>query len=369
MRTTAHALAFLLYAAGLLALTSCGEPKPAAWSNPVKNTGGDGAASVQGAGATFPAPLYSKWIADFNGNNPNLKVDYQAIGSGGGIKGITDRTVQFGGSDAPLSDEQIKAVPAKILHVPMVSGPVVLVYNLKGIQDVKLDGAATAAIYLGEIKKWNDPQLAALNPGVALPDKDIIVAHRSDGSGTTWIFTNYLAKVSEKWKKEVGNETSVKWPAGIGGKGNPGVAQVVENSEGGIGYVELAYAESAKLPYATQINKAGKPVRASIESVVEAAKNSVSAFPEDMRVSITDATGDASYPICGFTYLLIYEDLSYLKNPQQAELLMKYVNWCVHDGQALAKDLNYARLPPEVQKKVEEKLAKVVCDGKPVLGK
>jgi phosphate transport system substrate-binding protein len=234
---------------------------------------------------------------------------------------------------------------------------------------VKLDGAATAAIYLGIIKKWNDPQLAALNPGVTLPDKDIIVAHRSDGSGTTWIFTNYLSKVSEKWKKEVGNETSVKWPAGIGGKGNPGVAQVVENSDGGIGYVELAYAESAKLSYATQINKAGKPVRASVDGVVEASKNSVSEFPEDMRVSITDAAGDGSYPICGFTYLLIYEDLSYLKNPQQAELLMKYVSWCVHDGQAMAKDLNYARLPPEVQKKVEEKLAKVVCDGKPVLGK
>jgi phosphate transport system substrate-binding protein len=335
----------------------------------VQNTVKAEAVTVQGSGATFPAPIYAKWIAAYNAKQTEAKIDYQPIGSGGGIKGITDRTVQFGGSDAPMSDEQLKAAPAKILHIPTVSGAVVMIYNLKGVENLKLDGNAIAGIYLGKITKWNDPILTALNPGVTLPDKDVIVAHRSDGSGTSWIFTNYLSKVSESWKKDVGNATAVKWPTGIGGKGNDGVSQVVQNTEGGIGYVEQAFAEKSKLAYATQINKAGKAVKASIEGIVEAAKHSADQVPDDMRISITDAAGDESYPICGFTYLLIYEDLSYLKDTKQAGELLKYIDWCEHDGQEMAKDLNYARLPAEMQKKVEEKLSKVVFDGKAVLSK
>lgn len=324
---------------------------------------------LPGAGATFPAPLYTKWIAEYNGKNPQVKADYQAIGSGGGIKGITDRTVLFGGSDAPMTDEQLKAAPAKILHIPMVAGPVVMIYNVKGVENLKLDGEAVGKIFLGEIKKWNDPHLVKINPGVTLPDADIIVAHRSDGSGTSWIFTNYLSKVSEQWKKDVGNATSVKWPAGIGGKGNAGVAQVVSSQENSIGYVEMAFADTSKLAYATMINKAGKEVKASIEGVVEAAKNSVEEIPADFRVSITNAGGDATYPISGFTYLLVYEDLSYLKDATKAKELLGYIDWCVNDGQEFAKDLHYARLPAEMQKKVHEAVAKIVFDGKPVLSK
>ncbi len=320
---------------------------------------------LHGAGATFPAPLYSKWVAEFNKANATIKVDYQAIGSGGGIKGITDRTVQFAGSDAPMTDEQLKAAPAKILHLPTVAGPVVLIYKLEGVQNLTLNGDVLSAIYMGKITKWNDPKLVALNSGVNLPDKDIVVVHRSDGSGTSWIFTNYLSKVNADWKKTVGNATSVKWPTGLGGKGNDGVAQAVQTADGGIGYVELAFAENSKIPYATQINKAGKPVRASIDGVNEAAK-SVIEIPDDMRVSITDAPGDASYPICGFTYLLVYEDLSYLKNKDQATALVSYITWGEHAGQELAAP-NFARLAPELTKKVEEKLKTIVFDGQPLV--
>ena len=319
--------------------------------------------TLQGGGATFPKPLYAKWTATFNAANPEVKIDYQPIGSGGGIKGITDRTFQFGGTDGPMTDEQLKTAPAKILHIPTVAGPEVMAYNLPGVANLNLNGEVIAGIFLGQITKWNDPKIAAINAGTALPDKDVVVAHRSDGSGTTWIFTNYLSKVSPEWKKVAGNATAVKWPTGLAGKGNDGVAQIIQGTEGAIGYVELAFAISAKIPYATLINKAGKPVKASIEGVVAAAKSSVSDFPGDMRVSITDAPGDESYPICGFTYFLVYQDLSYLKDKTQVEALMKFVNWCEHDGQELAKDLNYARLPAEVQKKVEDEIKTIVFDG------
>jgi phosphate transport system substrate-binding protein len=325
---------------------------------------------LQGAGATFPAPLYAKWERDYNASRKEARVDYQPIGSGGGIKAITDRTVDFGASDAPLTDEQLRAAPGALLHIPTVAGPVVLSYNLAGVKELTLDGAAVAGIYLGEIRKWNDRRLSALNPGLSLPDQDIIVVHRSDGSGTTWIFTNYLSKVSATWRKQVGNATSVKWPVGIGGKGNPGIAQAVKNSGGGIGYLELGYAESAGLPYAAQVNRAGKPVRASIQGVTDAAALSLSEMPDDMRVSITDAPGDGSYPICGFTYLLLYQDLSYLKDGTKARELVRFVRWCCHEGQDMAaKDLHYARLPAAVQAKADEILDAVTFDGKPLLAK
>jgi phosphate transport system substrate-binding protein len=323
--------------------------------------------TIQGAGATFPAPLYAKWIEAFNKTHSGVSIDYQAIGSGGGIKGITDRTILFGGSDGPMTDEQLKAAPAAILHIPMVSGPEALIYNLPGIKELKLDGPAIAEIYLGKIAKWNDPKIKALNPGVEMPDKDILVAHRSDGSGTTWIFTNYLCKVSPEWKQKAGNATSVKWPVGLGGKGNAGVAQAVKNAEGGIGYVELAYAESSNMPFATQINQAGKAVRASIAGVIAAAAHSANEFPEDMRVSITNAPGDDSYPLAGFTYLLIYSDLSYLKDKNLATALLNYIQWCISDGQEMAESLKYARLPEVVQKKIEERLKTITFEGRPVL--
>jgi phosphate transport system substrate-binding protein len=323
--------------------------------------------SIQGAGATFPAPLYAKWVAEFNKANPETHVDYQPIGSGGGIKGITDRTVQFAGSDAPMTEEQIKAAPAPILHIPTVAGPVVMIVHHPNISnDLVLDGETISAIFIGKITKWNDKKIAALNPGMQLPGDDIVVVHRSDGSGTSWIFTNYLSKVSEEWSKKVGNATSVKWPTGIGGKGNDGVAESVENSFGAIGYVELAYAEKAKLPFLRLKNHDGKVVTASIDGV-NAAAASMKEVPDDLRVSITDAPGDASYPICGFTYLLVYQDLSYLKNPAQASALLKYIWWAEHQGQEMAAP-NYARLAEAMQKKAEEKLRSIVCDGKPVLG-
>ena len=322
--------------------------------------------TIQGAGSTFVAPLMARWTNEYNKANPSVKVDYSATGSGGGIKGITDRTIQFGATDGPMTDEQLKAAPGPILHIPTVSGPEVMIYNLPTVKDLRLSGDVVAEIYLGKITKWNDPKIVALNSGVELPAKDIVVAHRSDGSGTTWIFTNYLSKVSAEWKKKAGNATSVKWPTGVGGKGNAGVAAAVKNSEGGIGYVELAFAVEGNLSYATQINKSGKAVRASMEGVVAAQKNSVSEFPADMRVSITDAGGDESYPICGFVYLLIYQDLSYMKDSAKAMEVVKYANWCVTEGQAMAKP-NYSPLPAEVQAKVEAQLKTIVFDGQPLL--
>lgn len=323
---------------------------------------------VQGSGATFPAPLYAKWIEAYNKTHPDVKVDYQAIGSGGGIKGITDRTVIFAGSDAPMSADQEKKASAPILHLPTIAGPAVMIYNLPGVKaELSLNAQAIADIYLGKITKWDDAAIKALNPGVELPSKPISVVHRSDGSGTTYIFTNYLAKVSKEWADKVGNATAVEWPAGQGGKGNDGVAAAVKSTEGAIGYVEFAYAIKNSLAYATQINKDGKPVRASIEGVVAATSNSLSAFPADLKVSITEAPGAESYPICGFTYLLVYEDLSYLKDKTLASSLVNYVQWCVTDGQEMAKDLGYAKLPKEAQDKVLAKLKTIKFDGEPLL--
>jgi phosphate transport system substrate-binding protein len=320
---------------------------------------------IQGAGATFPAPIYQAWLAAYNGEHPESHIDYQAIGSGGGIRGITDKTVQFAGSDAPLTNDQMAAAPG-IMHLPTVAGPVVITYTLPGLTaPLILDGATIAGMYLGSITKWNAAEIVKLNPGVTLPDTDVVVVHRSDGSGTTWIFTNYLAKVSQEWGK-VGNATSVKWPTGLGGKGNAGVADAVKNSQGAIGYVELAYAMDAKLPVAKLVNHDGKVVEASIQGVVEAAKHSP-APGEDLRVSITDAPGDESYPICGFTYLLIYQDLSYLKDKDKAATLFKFIKWAETEGQTPAHmSTNYSPLPQNMQDMVLKHLATVTCDGAPL---
>lgn len=317
---------------------------------------------LHGSGATFPAPLYARWISEYNKRNSNVKVDYQAIGSGGGIKALLDRGVDFAGSDAPLDEERMKSAPGKLIHIPTVSGPVAVIYNVPELKSLTLNASVLADIYLGKITKWNDAKIAALNPASTLPDLDLVAVHRSDGSGTTWIFTNYLCKVSSEWKKKVGNGTSVNWPTGIGCRGGDGIGGCVTTTPGSIGFVELAYAENAKLASATLINKAGKPVRPTLEGVKEACLHSGSDIPEDLRITITDADGDSSYPICGFTYLLVYEDLSNLKSKDRATELIKFIDWCLHDGQQYASP-GYVALSPILLEKVNATLKSVKYDS------
>lgn len=323
---------------------------------------------IQGAGATFPAPLYAKWVEAYNKLHPDVKVDYQSLGSGAGIKGITDRTVHFGASDAPLSADQEKAAPARLLHLPTVAGPEVMIYNLPGVAGVKLSGELVADIYLKKIRTWNDPKIAALNAGKNLPARPIVVVHRSDGSGTTYIFTDYLAKVSKEWADTVGKPgTTVDWPTGLAAKGNDGVAAAVKSTIGGIGYVEFAYAKKNNLSFAGLLNKEGKEVEPTVDAVNAAGAASLGSFPEDMKVSITNAPGADSYPIAGYTYLLVYEDLSYLKDKNVALQLLQFVRWCETDGQALAAELGYAKLPPDAQSRVLAKLKTITFDGEPLL--
>lgn len=323
---------------------------------------------VQGAGASFPAPIYAEWIKAYNSENNDVKVDYQAIGSGGGIKGISGRTVNFAGSDAPLTAEQEKGAPAQLLHIPTVAGPVVMIYNIPGVSErIKLDGDVISGIFLGEIKQWDDAKIASLNPGVKLPDEKIKVVHRSDGSGTSFIYTSYLSSVSAKWKDTIGFGTAVKWPIGLGGKGNDGVASVVKGTVGSIGYVEWAYAKHSNLSYALLVNKAGKSVEASIESVQAAASNALKSVPEDFKVSIVNADGDESYPIAGFTYLLVYQDLGYLGDENLARETVKFIDWCVTKGQATAGTKGYAALPADMQGKADARIKTITFNGKPLL--
>ena len=322
---------------------------------------------VQGQGATFPAPLYAKWIEAYNKAHPGVVIDYQATGSGAGIKAVTDRTGNFGGSDAPLNADQEKALPAKLLHIPTIGGPEVLIYNVPGLKALKINSDVLANIYLKNIKTWNDPKIAALNPGMALPADPIVVVHRSDGSGTTFIFTDYLSKANPDWAAKVGKGTAVQWPVGLGGAGNAGVASNVQTTPGSIGYVEWAYATTNKLSYASMMNKDGKEVTASVAGVEAACAASVKEFPADFKVSIVDAAGATSYPICGYTYLLVYEDLSYLKDKALAQALVDYIQWCETSGQDMAAASGYAKLPKEAQDKVLAKLKTIVFDGQPLL--
>jgi phosphate transport system substrate-binding protein len=315
---------------------------------------------INGAGATFPFPLYSKWFNEYNKKYPDLKFNYQSIGSGGGIKQISERTVDFGATDAPMSEAELQKAPG-ILHIPTVLGAVAVVYN--GAPDgVKLSGEVLADLFLGKISKWNDPRIAALNAGVKLPDLPVTVAHRSDGSGTTAVFTDYLAKVSPAWQSQVGAGKSVKWPVGLGGKGNEGVTGVVKSTPGALGYVELAYARQNKLPMATLKNADGAFVAPSIESTSEAAAGVV--MPEDFRISITNSKGKGAYPISSFTYLLVYRDQ---KDPQKGKALAQFLWWAIHDGQKLAAPLDYAPLPKAVVGKVETALHAITVDGKSVI--
>ncbi len=304
---------------------------------------------LNGAGATFPYVIYSKWF-DVYHNKTGIEFNYQSIGSGGGIKQVTEGTVDFGASDAALTDEQLKAIEAKqgttVLHIPTVMGAVVVTYNLpEAGKDLRLSPEVLGGIYLGEITNWNDQKIAAINPGKKLPDEAIFVAHRSDGSGTTNIFTDYLTKAYKPWADKVGKGTSVNWPVGLGGKGNEGVAGLVKQSAGSIGYVELAYAVQNSLPYAMLQNKAGKFVEATFDAVSAAAAGAAKSMPEDLRVMITNADGKDAYPICGFTWLLIYKDM---KDKEKAKAIVKFLDWAMADGQAYAKELYYAPLPKQV---------------------
>jgi len=302
---------------------------------------------INGAGATFPYPIYSKWFAEYAKLHENAQINYQSIGSGGGIRQVTAQTVFFGATDGPMTPEQLLAAPGKILHFPTVLGAVVPVYNVEGVSELKFTGPVLADIFLGKITKWNDPAIAKLNPGVNLPVADITVAHRSDGSGTTYIFVDYLAKLSSEWKEKVGIATSVNWPVGVGGKGNEGVAGLVKQTPGAIGYVELIYALQNKISYGTVQNSAGEFVRASVESVTACAAAAVKSMPKDFRVSITNAPGTGVYPISSFTWLLVYENP---KDKVQAKVFVDFMKWALTDGQKFAPELGYAPLPAEIVK-------------------
>src|SRR5579872_718717 len=310
------------------------------------------AASLNGAGATFPYPIYSKWFYEYN-KAKGVQINYQSIGSGGGIQQLTNGTVDFGASDAPMTDEQISKVKGGVLHFPTVAGAVALAYNLQGVDSgLKLTADVLTDMYMGVITKWNDPAIASLNPGVNLPDLNITVAHRSDGSGTTNIFTNYLTKVSTKWASTVGFATSVKWPVGVGGKGNEGVAGLISQIPGTIGYVELAYAIKNKLPYATLKNKMGHFVEPTIESTTAAADGALKKMPADFRMMITNAPGAEAYPICGFTWLLVHP--SYVA--ETGKTITDFLRWYLSEGEGMAKDLYYAPLPESLIKKVEDQI-------------
>jgi phosphate transport system substrate-binding protein len=306
---------------------------------------------INGAGATFPYPLYSKWFDDYAKVDPSVRFNYQSIGSGGGQKQILAQTVDFGASDGPMSDDNLSKAPGKILHLPTVAGAVVVTYNLPGSPTLKLDGPTIAAIFLGKIPKWDDKRLAALNPGTKLPSSDLVVVHRSDGSGTSYIFTDFLSSVSPDWEKAVGRNTAVKWPAGLGAKGNEGVAGQVKTTPGSIGYVELAYAHQNKLPAANVKNAAGNFVPPSIQSVTAAL--AAAKVPEDFRFSMVNPPGENAYPIAGATWLLVYE---HQKDASKGKKLVEFLNWAMSKGESQASALDYAPLPEELQKRVEERI-------------
>jgi len=324
-----------------------------------------GAQSLTGAGATFPNPIYTKWFDAYH-KATGVQINYQSIGSGGGIRQFTEGTVDFGATDGPMSVAQMEAVQNNVLHIPTVIGAVVLTYNLPslGATQLQLDGPTIADIFLGRITKWNDKRITTLNPGIALPSTDIIVVHRSDGSGTSYIFTDFLTKVSREWKDKVNYATSVKWPIGLGGKGNEGVTQQVKQLDGTIGYVELIYALSNNLPYAKIKNAAGNFVVPSLASASAAAASAKFAKDTDFRVSITNAPGAQTYPITSFTWLLVPKDG---KDPAKAKLIRNFLNWMITpDAQAMAAELRYAPLPDEVLGLVKPRIAGLKSGGKPI---
>ncbi len=307
--------------------------------------------TLNGAGATFPYPMYSKWFSEYHKLHPDIQINYQSIGSGGGIRQVINGTVDFGASDGPMTDDMLKEAKTKILHMPTVLGADVPAYNIPGVTaQLNFTPEGLAGIFLGRITKWNDKTLTSANPGVNLPDRDIIVVHRSDGSGTTYIWTDYLSKISPEWQSQVGKGTSVKWPIGLGGKGNEGVAGSIRQLQGSIGYVELIYAVQNNINYGSVKNAAGNFVKASLESVTAAAA-SAPKMPADFRVSITNAPGKEAYPISSFTWLLIPEQS---KDAAKGKILADFLNWMVTDGQKMTAALSYAPLPESVVQKEKE---------------
>lgn len=316
--------------------------------------------NLNGAGATFPYPIYSKWFSEYHKLHSDVQINYQSIGSGGGIKQVQAGTVDFGATDGPMSDAQLAATHSRLFHLPTVLGAVVPTYNIPGVNaELKFSGPVLADIFLGRINKWNDARLAKDNAGIKLPDADIVVVHRSDGSGTTYVFTDFLSKVSNEWKTKVGRNTSVNWPVGLGGKGNEGVAGTVRQTPGSIGYVELIYAIQNKMSYGTVQNAAGQFVKASLESTTAAAA-SVKEMPEDFRVSITNPPGKAAYPIASFTWLLIPAEWN---DATKGRTMVDFLNWMVAHGQSMVSQLNYAPLPAQVAKKVQARIREIKIAG------
>lgn len=318
---------------------------------------GANAQNINGAGATFPNPIYSKWFIEYSQAHPNVKINYQPIGSGGGIRQVTEGTVDFGATDGPMTDEQLSAAKIKVTHIPTVLGAVVPVYNIPGLnKDLNFSGDVIADIYLGKISKWNDARIAKENPGVSLPDKAILPVYRSDGSGTTYIFTDFLSKVSPDWNSKVGKATSVKWPTGIGQKGNEGVAGMVRQSPNSFGYVELIYAEQNKMSFGAVRNASGKFLKATTGGVTAAAAAAAKTMPADYRVSITNAAGAESYPISSFTWLLIPTQSA---DPAKAKVLADFLGWMLDHGETEAAALSYAPLPKPVQEMVRKSIKNI----------
>jgi phosphate transport system substrate-binding protein len=312
---------------------------------------------ITGGGATFPNPIYSKWFSEYNKLHPNVQINYQSQGSGFGIQQLIQQTVFFGASDGPMTDEQLKSAPGPIMHLPPVLGGVVPVYNVPNLKaDLKFSGQVLADIYLGTITKWNDPAIVKLNAGITLPAADITVVHRSDGSGTTYIWVDYLSKVSPEFKTKVGVKTSVNWPTGVGGKGNEGVSGLVTQTPGSIGYVELIYALQNKISYGSVQSMDDEFVKASVASVTAAAASAASNMPADFRVSITNASGKGVYPISSFTWLLLYQEP---KDKAQAKTMIDFVKWALKDGQKYCADLGYAPLPANVVQMEMAALARI----------
>ncbi|MGH7579390.1 MAG: phosphate ABC transporter substrate-binding protein PstS [Gemmatimonadales bacterium] len=340
----------------LLLATACGGDKaPGSGDAPAAGAASAGGARLTGAGATFPNPIYTKWF-DAYAKETGVRINYQSIGSGGGIRQFTEGTVDFGATDGPMTDEQIEGVDGNVLHIPTVMGSVVLTYNLAGTGNAKLrlDAPTIADIFLGRLTKWNDSRIAQLNPDAKLPDQDIIVVHRSDGSGTTYVFVDYLSKVSSEWEKRVGKATSVNWPVGLGGKGNEGVTQQVKQSDGAIGYVELIYAIANQLPYADVKNPAGEFVEPSLKSVTAAAAATTLPPDTDFRVSITNAEGPGAYPISSFTWLLVQPQP---RDSAKGERIKAFVDWMLQpEAQRMAADLHYAPLPVPVIELVQKRM-------------
>ena len=345
-------------AALILLTVACGK-ESANSSATASSTASSGSVDLTGAGATFPYPIYSKWFADYANQN-GVKINYQSIGSGGGIRQLSEQTVDFGASDSPMSDDEMsKAKGGPVIHIPTVLGAVVITYNIPGQSaPLNLNASAIADIFAGKITKWNDARIASLNSGAKLPANDILVVHRSDGSGTTFIFTDYLSKAVSAWSSSVGKGKEVKWPVGLGAKGNEGVAGQIKQTPGAIGYVELAYAKQNNLPFAAIANKAGKNIVASVPGVTAAAAGAAATLPTntDYRISIVDAPGADSYPISSFTWILVYQNQ---RDATKGKKLLDFLNWALTTGEGEASSLDYAPLPADMAAKVREKLATI----------